>query len=57
LCSVFVLLGRLIVNFSLVLLFICLFLNALGHECGHHVVAGSCWHIWDFSLVILDFFL
>jgi hypothetical protein len=57
LCSVFVLLWRLIVNFCLLFLFICLFLHALGHECGHHVVASSRWHIWDFSLVILDFLL
>ena len=41
LSNVFVLLIQLFDSFSLFLLFISLFLNALGHECCHHVVA-SC---------------
>ena len=35
----------LVVNFSLLLLFVGLFLNALGHECSHHVVSSSRWYI------------
>ena len=47
----------LVVNFSLLLLFVGLFLNALGHECSHHVVSSCCWYIWGFGLVFLHLYL
>ena len=47
----------LVVNFSLLLLFVGLFLNALGHECSHHVVSSSRWYIWGFCLVFLCLYL
>jgi hypothetical protein len=48
----------LVVNFfSLLLLFVGLFLNTLGHECSHHVVSSGCWYIWGFGLVFLYLYL
>jgi hypothetical protein len=43
-----------LVSFSLLLLFVGLFLDAFGHECSHHVVSSSRWYIWGFCFGFLE---